>query len=309
MATRTFAERFEVARTRFGPLVFGLDPSASVLASWGLDDDAGGLERFADITLEATVGAVGMVKPQAAFFERHGWRGMKVLDRLVRSARSSGLLVILDAKRGDVGSTNDAYACAYLGEGAAMQVDALTLSPYLGVEAMGAFFDAALAAGSALFVVARSSNLEGRALQEAILSRPAAAGSAGEVSPVGAAGPAPAVGGLTVEQSVLASIAARNQQVAPGGVGPFGAVIGATHQAAGELDLVRMGGLLLSPGLGAQGAGPADVARTFASCPDRILPSASRSLLAAGPTVARLREALHSMNRALVDALDQLQRT
>ncbi|MGH9069900.1 MAG: orotidine-5'-phosphate decarboxylase, partial [Acidimicrobiales bacterium] len=244
MATRTFAERFEVARTRFGPLVFGLDPSASVLASWGLDDDAGGLERFADITLEATVGAVGMVKPQAAFFERHGWRGMKVLDRLVRSARSSGLLVILDAKRGDVGSTNDAYACAYLGEGAAMQVDALTLSPYLGVEAMGAFFDAALAAGSALFVVARSSNLEGRALQEAILSRPAAAGSAGEVSPVGAAGPAPAVGGLTVEQSVLASIAARNQQVAPGGVGPFGAVIGATHQAAGELDLVRMGGLL-----------------------------------------------------------------
>ncbi|MGH9072141.1 MAG: orotidine-5'-phosphate decarboxylase, partial [Acidimicrobiales bacterium] len=113
----------------------------------------------------------------------------------------------------------------------------------------------------------------------------------------------------TVEQSVLASIAARNQQVAPGGVGPFGAVIGATHQAAGELDLVGMGGLLLSPGLGAQGAGPADVARTFASCPDRILPSASRSLLAAGPTVARLREALHSMNRALVDALDQLQRT
>jgi len=99
----TFASRFAVARSGPGPLVWGLDPSAALLKAWGLGDDPDGLDRFADIMLDAAAGTVGLVKPQAAFFERHGWRGFRTLSRLIADARSAGLLVILDAKRGDEG--------------------------------------------------------------------------------------------------------------------------------------------------------------------------------------------------------------
>ncbi len=135
----SFARRFGVARSVHGPLVFGLDPSADLLESWGLGDSAAGLDRFADIVLAAAAGTVGLVKPQSAFYERHGWRGIRTLDRLIAGARSAGLLVILDVKRGDVGSTNDAYAEAYLGKGAPLAADAITVHPYLGLGAMGAY--------------------------------------------------------------------------------------------------------------------------------------------------------------------------
>ena len=117
----------------------GTRPFGSILDGWGLSDTADGLDRFVDIVIGAAVGTVGLVKPQSAFYERHGWQGIRTLARLINDARSAGLLVILDAKRGDVGSTNDAYAEAYLGPGAPMEVDALTVHPYLGLAAMGAF--------------------------------------------------------------------------------------------------------------------------------------------------------------------------
>jgi orotidine-5'-phosphate decarboxylase len=110
--TDTFAARFAAVLAARGPLVFGLDPSADLLEAWGLGDSPDGLDRFADIVLEAAAGSVGLVKPQSAFYERHGWRGVRTLQRLIASAREAGLLVILDIKRGDVGSTNDAYAGA-----------------------------------------------------------------------------------------------------------------------------------------------------------------------------------------------------
>ncbi|MGH9127767.1 MAG: orotidine-5'-phosphate decarboxylase [Acidimicrobiales bacterium] len=275
----TFAQRFASHRADLGPLVLGLDPSASVLGGWGLPDDVEGLDRFADIVLEAAVGTVGVVKAQSGFFERHGWRGIRTLSRLVASARQARLLVILDAKRGDVGSTNEAYASGYLGPGAPLGVDALTVSPYLGVGALGAFFDGAAGSGSALFVVTRSSNPEGRALQRAVQAD-----------------------GRTVEESILAALGERNSQVAPAGIGPFGAVVGPIHGPA-PAGLVGMGGLVLAPGLGAQGAEPSDVAACFASCPERVLPSASRALLAAGPSVVRLRDACRTLNDALIRAL------
>jgi hypothetical protein len=99
-----FASRFAKVRSGPGPLVWGLDPSKALLEAWGLGDDPDGLDRFADIVLGAAVGTVGLVKPQSAFFERHGWRGFRTLSRLIADARSAGLLVVLDAKRGDVGS-------------------------------------------------------------------------------------------------------------------------------------------------------------------------------------------------------------
>ena len=191
--TESFASRFAAVRSKYGPLSWGLDPSGSLLADWELGDTPDGLDRFADIVLEAAVGTVGLVKPQAAFYERHGWRGFRTLQRLIVEARSAGLLVIVDAKRGDVGSTNDAYAEAFLGPDAPLGADALTVHPYLGLGAMGAFVNRANDAGSCLLVVTRSSNPEGRAIQSAVNTS-----------------------GLTTEEQLLVDIGALDARLAPG---------------------------------------------------------------------------------------------
>jgi orotidine-5'-phosphate decarboxylase len=269
--TDTFASRFAKVRSDLGPLVWGLDPSRAVLQAWKLGDDPGGLDRFADIMLEAASGTVGLVKPQSAFFERHGWRGIRTLSRLIADARSSGLLVILDVKRGDVGSTNDAYAQAYLGAGAPLKADAITVHPYLGLAAMDAFVAGAHEAGSCLLVVTRSSNPEGRAVQ-----------SAREHS------------GRQVDEGLLHEIGKLNQTLAPGQIGPVGAVVGPVRIEPG-LDLAGAQALFLAPGIGAQGVTPQDVAEVFAACPDRVMPSASRSLLAAGPDISALRDGAAAM--------------
>jgi orotidine-5'-phosphate decarboxylase len=266
-AAESFAARFAAAREAYGPLVFGLDPAADLLEAWGLGDCADGLDKFADIVLEAAVGQVGLVKPQSAFYERHGWRGIRTLQRLIADARAAGLLVILDIKRGDVGSTNEAYAEAYLGKGAPLAADAITVHPYLGLAAMGTFVSRAQESGSCLLVVTRSSNQDGRAIQGART-----------------------VTGGSVEQELLRAIRELNDGLVPGAIGPVGAVIGPTHVEP-DLDLAAARCLFLAPGVGAQGARPADVARIFAACQDRVMPSASRSLLAAGPEVSRLADA------------------
>jgi len=241
------------------------------VARWGLGDDPGGLDRFADIMLDAAAGTVGLVKPQAAFFERHGWRGFRTLSRLIEQARSAGLLVILDAKRGDVGSTNDAYAEAFLGPGAPLEADALTVHPYLGLAAMGAFVSRARQAGSCLLVVTRSSNPEGRAVQSAVDDA-----------------------GRQVDEQLLSEIGKLNDTLAPGQIGPVGAVVGPARIEP-ELDLAGAQALFLAPGVGAQGATPEDVAQVFAACPDRVMPSASRSLLAAGPDIAAMKDRAATM--------------
>jgi orotidine-5'-phosphate decarboxylase len=234
--------------------------------AWELGDTADGLEHFVDIVVEAVVGTVGVVKPQAAFYERHGWRGIRSLSRLVEACRAAGVLVLLDAKRGDVGSTNEAYAEAYLGPEAGIEVDAITITPYLGLSAMQPILDRAVANGAGVFIVTRSSNPEGRSIQEARHA-----------------------GTTTVEHQLVLDIAAENDRVAPGQIGPIGAVFGPTHGPPVGFDLSVMNGLFLAPGVGAQGATPADVAACFASCPDRVLPAASRSLLSAGPDPSALR--------------------
>jgi len=278
--TDSFASRFASVRAAQGPLVFGLDPSADLLEAWGIGDSADGLDRFADIVLDTVAAAggptgspVGLVKPQSAFYERHGWRGIRTLQRLVASAREAGLLVILDVKRGDVGSTNDAYAEAYLGKGAPLAADAITVHPYLGLGAMGAFVSRADESGSCLLIVTRSSNSDGRAIQAA---------TAPDSAPV------------TVEQQLLLDIRALNERLAPGRIGPVGAVVGPAHLRP-ELDLVAANCLFLAPGIGAQGAAPADVEAVFAACPDRVMPSASRSLLQSGPDRGRLRDAVAAL--------------
>jgi orotidine-5'-phosphate decarboxylase len=275
----SFAVRFAGVRATYGPLAWGLDPSGSLLEAWKLGDSPDGLDRFADIVLEAATGTVGLIKPQAAFYERHGWRGIRTLQRLIEGAQGNGLLVILDAKRGDVGTTNDAYAEAYLGPDAPLAADALTVHPYLGLGAMDTFVSRAHESGSCLLVVTRSSNPEGRSIQSA--ARP---------------------GGRSVEEELLLGIGEINARLAPGEIGPVGAVIGPTHMNP-TLDFVSPQGVYLAPGVGAQGATPQDVALVFATCPDRVIPSASRSLLAHGPDLVGLRECAEVLAREFREVL------
>jgi orotidine-5'-phosphate decarboxylase len=159
-------------------------------------------------------------------------------------------------KRGDVGSTNDAYAEAYLGDAAALQADAITVHPFLGLGAMDAFVSRAAESGSCLLVVARSSNPAGREVQAATTSA-----------------------GWSVEAELLGRIAGLNERLAPGEIGPIGAVVWPTHLDP-ALDLVRSNCLFLAPGVGAQGVTPRDVQQVFAACKERVMPSASRSPLA-----------------------------
>jgi orotidine-5'-phosphate decarboxylase len=144
----------------------GIDPTPATLSAWGLDDTAEGARKFAQTMLEAAKNNVSLVKPQVAYFERFGAKGYAVLSDVIKEARQMGLLVLADAKRGDIGSTIDAYSAAWLGSKAPMQVDAITVTPYLGFGSLAPLLDRAHDAGAYVFVVARSSNPEATRLQE-----------------------------------------------------------------------------------------------------------------------------------------------
>ena len=275
----SFGDRVAAAVRAAGPLCAGIDPSGALLGEWGLTDDARGLRGFCATCVEAFAGAVAAVKPQVAFFERHGSAGMAELENLTAEASAAGLLVIADAKRGDIDSTAAAYADAWLGAGSPLAADAVTVHPYLGLGALDPMVRLAAANGRGLLVVARSSNAEGRLLQEAVTG-----------------------GGAAVEDMLLAEIAALNgsPEVPRGTVG---AVIGATLEPS-AFALSQLGGVILAPGLGAQGAGPADVARRFAGCrPGTVLPSSSRGLLSGGPDPGALRRRATALAGELAAAL------
>jgi orotidine-5'-phosphate decarboxylase len=250
-----------------GPLCVGIDPHESLLAEWGLDASADGAREFGLRVIDAAAGRVGIVKPQVSFFERYGSAGFAALEAVLAAARGAGLLVIADAKRGDIGSTMDAYARAWLTPGSSLEADALTVSPYLGVGALAGSFDLAAEHGKGLFVLAATSNLEGAALQAA---------GAGE---------------RTVAAQVAAEVGARN-----GGarVGSFGLVIGATLDRAefGLTDELLAGTPVLAPGFGFQGARAEDLASLFGAVAGNVVASESRSILSAGPAgiAARIAE-------------------
>ncbi len=147
-----FGERLADAVAARGPLCVGIDPHAPLLESWGLPDDADGVAAFTDAVVGALAGSVAVLKPQIAFYERFGSRGLAVLEEGVARARAAGALVLLDAKRGDIGSTMAAYA-EYLGGDHPMQVDAMTVSPYLGPGSLQPAVDTARRCGGGLFVL------------------------------------------------------------------------------------------------------------------------------------------------------------
>ncbi|MFF9124902.1 orotidine-5'-phosphate decarboxylase [Streptomyces sp. NPDC014889] len=260
-----FGARLRRAMDERGPLCVGIDPHASLLAEWGLNDDVAGLERFSRTVVEALAGRVAVLKPQSAFYERFGSRGLAVLEKSVQEARAAGALVVMDAKRGDIGSTMAAYAESFLREDAPLFSDALTVSPYLGYGSLRPAVDLARESGTGLFVLALTSNPEGAEVQHAV--RP---------------------DGRSVAATVLAHLAEENAGQVP--LGSFGAVVGATLGDLSSYDL-DTGGPLLAPGIGAQGATPADLPRVFGAAVRRVVPSVSRGVLRHGPEVGALRGA------------------
>ncbi|MEU1668290.1 orotidine-5'-phosphate decarboxylase [Streptomyces sparsogenes] len=269
--TTPFGTRLRRAMDDRGPLCVGIDPHASLLADWGLGDDIAGLERFTRTVVDALAERVAVLKPQSAFFERFGSRGIAVLERAVADARAAGALVLMDAKRGDIGSTMAAYAAAYLDPGSPLFSDAVTVSPYLGFGSLRPALDAARASGAGVFVLALTSNPEGAEVQHAVRA-----------------------GGATVAATVLDHLREENADEARAGrLGSFGAVVGATlGGAAGEAGAdLAIGGPLLAPGIGAQGATPADLPGVFGAAVPNVVPSVSRGVLRHGPDPASLAEA------------------
>ena len=248
-------------------LVVGLDPRIDLLpvelrgeALLGRAAAAGAVERFCKGIIDAVAPYVVAVKSQVAFFEALGSDGWVALEAVSRHAADVGLLVIADGKRGDIGSTARAYAAAFLEPRGPEPplADALTVNPYLGTDSIDPFLSACRNHGAGIFCLVRTSNAGGRDLQDAVLSDgvPVWRHVAGLVDEWGA--------GL----------------VGAGGMSSVGAVVGATvPRLMGDARRAMPRSIILLPGVGAQGATPADVARAFTSGPASALVSASRSVI------------------------------
>jgi orotidine-5'-phosphate decarboxylase len=273
----SFGQRLNKALAARGPLCVGVDPHASLLLRWGLPDSVEGLKTFSDTVVSALADRVAVLKPQSAFFERFGAAGVSVLESTIRHARQAGTLVILDAKRGDIGSTVQAYAQAYLSPASPMAADALTVSPYLGFGSLEPVIDEAEAHGGGVFVLALTSNPEGPSVQHARTSD-----------------------GRTVAQTIIDEAAARNASAA--GLGSVGLVVGATVGDTGH-DLSALNGPVLVPGLGAQGGVADDLRALFGDLRGAVLPSYSREILSHGPSKSGLRDAAERALSACQKAL------
>jgi len=272
-----FGARLQEAVAKRGPLCVGIDPHASLLTRWGYGDDVAGLARFSRTVVDTLGDFAAVFKPQSAFYERFGAQGILVLESTIRQLRAAGALVLLDVKRGDVGSTVQAYADAYLNPSSPMYVDAVTASPYPGFGALRPMIDMALANGGGVFVLALTSNPGGPTVQHARTPD-----------------------GRTVAQLIIDEIAQVNAGAYP--LGSIGAVVGATVGETGH-DLTLINGPILAPGLGAQGATAADLRRVFGTALPAVLPATSREILSAGRDPADLRAAAGKVLSACQDVL------
>lgn len=280
-----FGRRLAHAMETAGPLCLGVDPHPGLLRQWGLSDTPAGLEAFSLTALEAAVGPEGprvaAIKPQVALYERHGSAGLAALERLLAAARDAGVLTIADAKRGDIGSTMDGYAAAWIADASPLAADAVTLSPYLGFGTLVPTIRAAHEAGRGVFVLALTSNPEGREVQHV-----------GEGSAEG-----------SVARRIAAAAAAENAALRGDDAwGPVGLVLGATVAAEADrlgLDLPALGGPLLAPGFGAQGATAPGMRADFGTAWAQVLATSSRGILSAGPSVASLVDTIEANRAAL----------
>lgn len=245
-----FADRLAKKTKEKGtPVVVGLDPRFAslpkVINSQISENDlaamAEAFELFCEEVIDVIADKVPAIKPQAAFFEELGPHGMVALKKVIDYARQKDLLVILDGKRNDIGSTATAYAKGYLGAKSPWSADSLTVSPYLGDDSLTPFVDVCQATDSGLFVLVKTSNPGGKFLQD--------------ISHDGA--PLYEYMGQYVE-------ALAQRTAGQSGYGAVGAVIGATYpQQLQDLRQKMKTTWFLVPGYGAQGGGAGDVAGAF----------------------------------------------
>ena len=268
LATALFPDRLaEAVERKRSQLLVGLDPRPDLLpvelsgdAHLSRDAAAEACGRFCCGIVDAVAPHVVGVKPQLAFFEALGPSGMRTLEEVCDYARAAGLVVLADAKRGDIGSTSRAYATAYLeprGESPPL-ADAMTVNPYLGRDSLEPFLGACRRHGSGLFCVVKTSNEGGADVQDLVLSD-----------------------GRPLWHHVALLVHELGEElVGARGLSSVGAVVGATHpRAVGEARRLLPQAILLLPGVGAQGATPADLARAFTSGPASALVNASRSVI------------------------------
>jgi orotidine-5'-phosphate decarboxylase len=332
VVTSGFGERLAAARAARGPLCVGIDPHPELMLSWGLSVDADGLARFCDICVEAYAGFAA-VKPQVAFFEAYGSRGMAVLEATTAALQSAGVLVIADAKRGDIGSTMAAYAQAWVGAGP-LAADAVTASPFLGFGSLQPLLAVAAEYGRGVFVLAATSNPEGAGIQRAIVASGRGGGQfgsgrgggqlgsgrgggqlgsgrgggqlgsgrgGGQLGSGRGGGQGTETSGQTIAQSIVDAAAELNRTVSPR-PGSVGVVVGATLAEVPALGALN--GPVLVPGVGAQGGRPELLSGLGGASNAQLLPAVSREILRAGPAVGAVRAAAEKMR----DAVDYLVR-
>jgi len=232
------------------PLCVGLDPHPGrIPPSFGPVGTAEAAERFCIAVVDRLVGRVPIIKPQIAFFEQLGWPGLRALTAVVERARAAGMLVLLDAKRGDIGSTAAGYAAAYLAPGAPLAVDAITLNPYLGLDTLEPFAVMAEEEGRGVIVLVKTSNPGSGDLQDLV------------------------VGEASVYETLAGALEPLSARLrgAETGWSSLGVVVGATWPKQHDSVRERLpNALFLVPGYGAQGASAKDAVRGFVPGPNGL---------------------------------------
>lgn len=258
---RAFADRLMEKVRLFGPLCVGIDPHPHMFPKLFGEASAGKIAVWADGIIEAAAPHVAVIKPQAAFFELWGSPGMAALEHVCKTARDAGLLVILDAKRGDIGSTAQGYANAYLGESAALPVDALTVNPFMGLETVDPFLETAAKNGRGIAVLTRTSNPGAADIEEQI------------------------VDGKPIYLRLAEALSERGKSLKSPAGRWSGLMMVAGATAPSEARTIRAAApdnLLLVPGYGAQGAGADAAVAGFVAGQDGTLEggvvNASRSV-------------------------------
>lgn len=290
MPDQPFGARLQTAFDAYGRLCVGIDPHPATLTAWGLPETAAGVSEFGHRIIEAAAGRVGVVKPQVAFFENYGPAGMQVLADIIAAAKAAGLLVIADAKRGDIGSTMAAYAEAWLNPEKDFAVDALTVSPYLGFASLAPAVEAAERYRAGLFVLALTSNPEGQEVQLASHVQHVA----------GAVGARRTVAGqvaVAAQRHNDAAHQAAGAESRPSGLGDIGLVVGATTVSLANkngISLTAGRPPLLAPGYGAQGASADQMRASFGDAWPQVLVNSSRGISQYGPQAADLGAAIES---------------
>ncbi|MDR1237827.1 MAG: orotidine-5'-phosphate decarboxylase [Propionibacteriaceae bacterium] len=257
----TYFKRLREVVLERGPLCVGIDPHPSLLQAWGLPLSAQGAEKCARHVVNVLGEKVAAFKPQSAFFERYGSAGIAALERVIADIGPTGAMCILDAKRGDIGSTMEAYADAYLTDGSPLAADAITLSPYLGFGSLLPAIERAQKFERGVYILARTSNPEGASVQLALNEE----GS--------------------VVQNIIDAATEFNRQSRQKAVG---LVVGGTHTTLG-CDLSDFNGSILVPGIGFQGGRMEDLPKLFGDAVEQVLAVVGRGVLSVGPDSQALR--------------------